>query len=528
MLTQVADNYAKHRISSSSPRRDLLATALVVKCCMILLMSTASTLARKYHFLHDPAGNDVDDVLRFPLRADAEATCFSLKGTFCNCGWDCSWEMHGDATSSCYERGLKTPENALLQRHVYPFLLEPLTRWDAARFLKRAMVPQITQPHLEDCTGKRKQECAQAAYVVSEQAHAFFPFFPTLIQYTADQLLFLPQFILPTTCEQVMTLAALIVNLVAGLWATLALYQLSVLCLPDQLWAKRVTLLFILNPAQVFFVSSYSESVFAALIFSGCWAWASKSEIAPLIASLCWYLATTTRSNGAIYIGFILLSMIGSLFATRDSQARLTGFLVKFANVYVICRALYDHNQEGIAQHCETNSTLQPDWCNTALTSSTFSLYQFVQEKYWNVGFFRYYEMKQVPNFLLASPILILSLQGSIDWVIYNWKVRAHPLTIPGISSWFLDVCKGFATGDNAFGHYAVLGASALVGLTVAHVQISTRLICSACPALYWAMASQVWGGNGNSSVVGDSILAYCLLYMLLGAILHSCWYPWT
>jgi phosphatidylinositol glycan class V len=84
------------------------------------------------------------------------------------------------------------------------------------------------------------------------------------------------------------------------------------------------------------------------------------------------------------------------------------------------------------------------------------------------------------------------------------------------------------------------------LGLTMAHVQISTRLIFSTCPAIYWYMAAVVVGNtpptntasntastandldSNQSNWKAEAILWYCLLYIVLGIALHSNWLPWT
>lgn len=40
-----------------------------------------------------------------------------------------------------------------------------------------------------------------------------------------------------------------------------------------------------------------------------------------------------------------------------------------------------------------------------------------------NVGFLKYYTVKQIPNFLLAIPIVLLSLSGIWVYISNNWRV---------------------------------------------------------------------------------------------------------
>ena len=42
-------------------------------------------------------------------------------------------------------------------------------------------------------------------------------------------------------------------------------------------------------------------------------------------------------------------------------------------------------------------------WCG----SKGGSLYTFVQKEYWNQGLFNYWTLAQIPNFILATPILL-------------------------------------------------------------------------------------------------------------------------
>ena len=96
---------------------------------------------------------------------------------------------------------------------------------------------------------------------------------------------------------------------------------------------------------------------------------------------------------------------------------------------------------------------IQPEWCTTRnsnddiisslIFGSSFSLYRYIQDKHWDVGFFRYYQWKQIPNFLPDKYIQIFfDLQGrtgtTLDrflwWLaseIVRTLKREHDIKIP-------------------------------------------------------------------------------------------------
>jgi phosphatidylinositol glycan class V len=200
------------------------------------------------------------------------------------------------------------------------------------------------------------------------------------------------------------------------------------------------------------------------------------------------------------------------------------------------------------------------------------------------VGFFRYYEWKQVPNFLLAAPILMLSIAGVYQWI--HWAL----ITVYGkgkapssyknlFVGWPIDALSDSVSVSNAsiagtaskiirptpstesrlllknphlLGHYAIVAILTFLGLVIAHVQISTRMICSTSPAIIWYIAhcllslpspSTASYGTTKSKeneqkknrrfsfiVQNQSkvVWFYVGLYMFLGAILHVNFLPWT
>ncbi|CAM8895709.1 unnamed protein product [Rhodiola kirilowii] len=52
-------------------------------------------------------------------------------------------------------------------------------------------------------------------------------------------------------------------------------------------------------------------------------------------------------------------------------------------------------------------------WCSARVPL----LYNYIQSRYWGVGFLRYFQLKQLPNFLLASPILFLAICSVVHFM---------------------------------------------------------------------------------------------------------------
>ena len=348
-----------------------------------------------------------------------------------------------------------------LQTTVYPFLLKPLTRWDAARFLRLALIPQLRFPRtvygldqpgsssdVDDDDGDPFRE--------SEMAHAFFPLFPILIQWIANVVqAWIPALLLPETYQGILVLSAWILNTASFALAIYSLYRLTETHLIRQCrfatlvarqWATRVSLLFVINPAHVFFVAAYSEALFAALIFTGSWLLLldiTTTRTSPAhwqcmfwIGILCWILASYSRSNGILYAGYLFLFGTGRVLQSSlslvDRVKRTAFYTMVIAGMFVPAML---HNQSAIESHCFDEkewpsktrgrvSTTKPEWCpdDNGSSSSWFYLYPYVQRKYWNVGFLRYFEWKQFPNFLLAAPILILAFAGAWSWIVANWN----------------------------------------------------------------------------------------------------------
>ncbi|MBN3310893.1 PIGV mannosyltransferase, partial [Amia calva] len=215
-----------------------------------------------------------------------------------------------------------------------------------------------------------------------------------------------------------------------------------------------------------------------------------------------------------------------------------------------------------------------PAWCQWPFPV----LYSYIQDVYWDVGFLRYFQLKQLPNFLLALPVTVLG--GTAAWQYF----RADPWLCLQLGLLGEPLRKrGRAEGDRpaaGFRHprvfvYVVHASVLLVfgGLWM-HVQVLTRFLASSSPVLYWYCAhlldknepwlraprdggcegecaapgrpcvrcrtGAVWKGLprnpltrllchwGACSPVSRCVLGYFTSYWLLGLALHCNFLPWT
>ena len=652
----------------------IIKLALATRLLLLLAMSLSCAILPDFY----PG----DDVLQFDLRlaltsfstptsnetstdnitGEKKNHCFCLQGHDCDVHWENRRQFIGgslmcaDADNNI--QGVTSSRSALLDK-LYAFILPPVTRWDAARFLTLSVDPWARYPPthllLPLCEGDNQSNdqttCTnnnqsitnnddETIFHSSEQAHAFFPLLPLVIRYMANLLVYvMPSQILPSTYEATAALSAILINMIAFAIAALSLYEMTKsLLLRVALEKKQNTTqrnandgfqryealamttarLFCINPAGVFFTTAYSESIFAMLTFAGHAIVAkgvyyryllntigrtdySREEVQLWNAYICvlwvtstvmWMLASYTRSNGTfssiwwmlIGISQCCLYLTNQNSNTPESFSKCRKSLVScclFA-LGVVIPVLY-HDRRGYNFHCNATDSMtqqtnpMPSWCDHGSHGGLgFSMYALVQRKHWNVGLFRYYELKQIPNFILAFPVLALCFGAAAFWIRCSWNRHIGPremntrkgsalqyifCMLQNVFSWSFqalavysydsdprnkitssegaDIPSMVLLGPNFLSYYAILAGFAIVGAFLAHVQIATRLICSSCPALYWFCAtllarSAEIKGNVKSrsewwiSLTPLLLYGYFALYNILGVIMHVNWLPWT
>jgi len=411
---------------------------------------------------------------------------------------------------------------------------------------------------------------------------------------------------------------------------------------PNIAWTTCIVL-GIWNPATVFFSSNYSESFFCAMTLFGhvCMQKMKQQQLQRqrhpggrifwwILAIWSWMVGSYTRSNGTIHCLWLIQDAIAELILLYDTNRRqqhrassiITNIIPSIMmilgrciiGVALVAFPVRCHDWTGYHRHCSNyilkySNGLEPDWCHYGggkvdsninnnigamvlgkhgIFRMPFSLYGYVQEKHWNVGMFRYYTLNQIPNFLFATPVMVLCFAGVFSWIYWSlvvdygkgklpksmymilvgWPLYALPKSVsfsssvdsanntkdqPKDSSLSSEVSSScLVHNPRLLGHYAILAVLGLIGLLIAHIQISTRMIFSSSPAIWWFLTyCMLLPSSSSSSSSSDddsdpnktkssllrSLIAatknvwcygYCILFMILGMILHVNFLPWT
>jgi phosphatidylinositol glycan class V len=354
-----------------------------------------------------------------------------------------------------------------------------------------------------------------------EQAHAFFPLMPLLMR-TSTSLFFnhlIPVGWFPSDAALLAFVGAILSN-AAFVLSAVVLFHLSDRVLNDSQVALRAALLYCFNPASIFFSVAYAEAIFALLTFTGMLLLTPRHPRPAvtfqnrLLASLLFGLATTARSNGALLGIHSLYAAFRSwqVDARPDRTVRAFIQLVCVTAIHFTCLLLVlgygwlrfcywplHHHTNSAAAATTTAAASVPvvvvaaaaaPWCSRYIPN----IYSYIEEHYWEVAPFQYYQQKQIPNFILALPIISMSLRC----------IRKFRRILPG--------------------HSLQLTISVLIALVVMNVQVSTRFICASCPILYWFAARSTTGGGGKEYFT----LVFFSLYTVLGSGMFCAFYPWT
>ncbi|KAL5273043.1 PIGV family protein [Megaselia abdita] len=363
-----------------------------------------------------------------------------------------------------------------------------------------------------------------------EHTLAFYPLFPGIVNILGRVFhLTIPYVSLRAT----LLVTGIILNGYFFHRAANCLYDLTQKIFKDPHKSWNTIVLFCFNPASIFFSAPYSEGLFCWLTFS-LMLEASSRRMSFIKVSLALALSIVCRSNGLVNLGFpiyfalrsrSLYQMVKVIGIVLISLVPLTVY--NFFAFQKFCSEgnleLFSAQPIEITNHARSqnfvladvvNKTDNSEWCDRPFPFP----YSYIQRHYWDVGFLRYYQLKQLPNFLLAMPILLFLLCQSFKYFLGIFK---------NISS------KGFI--QTIIEKPTIPFVIHALFLTIfcalfVHIQVSTRLLASATPCLYWFavdLMPQTFQEVRLKSI-GGGILFWFAGYFIVGTVLFSNFFPWT
>ncbi|XP_025411942.1 GPI mannosyltransferase 2 [Sipha flava] len=352
-----------------------------------------------------------------------------------------------------------------------------------------------------------------------ENTLAFFPLYPyTLRLLTA---------IIPGHLNTLFLVAAILFNNIIFVLTALVLFNLTLRIYNNTQFAYNSAVLFCFNPASIFFSAPYSESLFAFTTFYGMYLISNENIWR---SSLFFGLSALNRSNGLLNAGFLIYFIIQSIVKKKKLFKCFLGICFIFAcfssfqiyGYYKFCIPQAHSLDPKVVNYATTNKLIIPNnhslppWCGVRIP------YTYIQEKYWkNIGFLNYFQVKQVPNFLLAFPCILLLLTFGLKYFYKNNFIYL-----------------GLRSRDKPDFVYIVHSTLlTLFCLFCIHVQVTTRMMASSSPVLYWACASYFKFPLKLNSITFSYlfedyksrlvILYYCT-YFIVGTALFVNFFPFT
>lgn len=294
---------------------------------------------------------------------------------------------------------------------------------------------------------------ARGSYSV-EHITAFFPLYPLLISFISKYSgigTLLLGIIISNTCFCI---------------SALVLY-----CITIRRYPRNVSLasasLFCFNPASIVYSTLYSESLFTLLFLTGFLLLELKLPKSIFFFSLC----NLTRSNGVLF----------ALFPIFNTKL-----------VYLVPSLFLQLFPFGLFQLC----------CFWMLGRREIYIpYSYIQEKYWEQGFLRFYlNPKNIPNLLVALPFISFSL-----YLLFSYAQSCRK------------------KDKNTIVLMIILFLQTLVAIFLIHPQIFFRFV-SFNPIIYWSLAYMIRKETSNMRYVITFYLTFSVAY----AILFGAYYPPT
>jgi phosphatidylinositol glycan class V len=441
---------------------------------------------------------------------------------------------------------------------VNKIFLSPFSKWDAVHYLKIASLTYT-----------------------KEKQYVFFPLYPFIMKKFCGVIVskFLNE-------QEQMIICGILLNILAFIITyNIFMFLMEKLYIKNEIihFAK---ICFCINPAGIFFLTIYTESIYSMLCWFGLYLYESNSYDC-LLAIVSLFLASCVRSNGNLNAIFVIIKISQLLLKQFIYQNHsIKNFLVIISYHVVVLIATI--TPFFVWNTYTTNFLSELEESNKPKNNFFFNAYSYLQNKYWGVGFLKYYQLKQIPNFLLALPIIIISIytiyfyffQDSfsnkseiysnkktvLTTILNNCQSKSETETNKetliflnkiyfqerGIKILKKNKFIYFLLNSKVLPHIIHLLCVLFVGLFFANVQITTRLICSSCPIIYIGMGNIFLNDSKYKNYYdflnlinikvkklkkrrneklfhySEILFFYLIFFNIVGIFLHCNYYPWT
>ena len=184
----------------------------------------------------------------------------------------------------------------------------------------------------------------------------------------------------------------------------------------------------------------------------------------------------------------------------------------------------------------------RPGWCDRAVPS----IYGYIQNAYWDVGFLNFYQkLIRLPFVVQSIPVIVLAVGTCWAWTFGPWMLvgragrdpalrRLLSLGRVNLEQRLVDKMRGEKTSEKTTVAVVVeelvapfvyhLALMTFVSIFVMHVNVATRFLSSS-PLLFWGAAQWVINGGAWRWRL---LLAWCASYLAVGALMFPNFYPWV
>lgn len=294
-----------------------------------------------------------------------------------------------------------------------------------------------------------------------EHLMAFFPAYPYIIRYISNVF------------NATHLVSGVVVSNVLFVLNTLLLYRLTCRRYKREI-AYSTVMFFVLNPGSIIHSSLYSESLYIFLFLIGFYFLEKNYKI---LSVIFFALTTATRSNG------VLNALL--LFDRRKPIQSII-----YMSQIVLPFIVYQH------------------YCYQTLGLKGFKVpYDYIQKKYWNLGFLKFYTGENIPNIIIGLPFVMFVVYCLISFVQSKLAMKKKYFTNP---------CN-----QNTVVLMILLGIQTFMCLFMVHMQIIFRFI-SYNPLFYWFLSFMYEKNGGFFKVVCFGYFYYGIAY----AILFGAYFP--